>query len=472
MRVFLLFVGLSLPLAATSVGIISKTCPVCGGKSAAFAVLSYSNFGGPRLDLSDQPMFLSANTSICPYDGYASLESAWDIENADEKQRLRTFLENPHVSLSPAESEIIGDKLRDLRKHSVWRILWARSCDRQRAPNPRREWMRAMMLLYSTAGQETPMETALHQLFREEAIKATRRATGEDWPEEDERNLIFPYLLAELDRQAGRVEEAKLVFRKFAAIKPDGEEGAKSLIQHLSEIQLKPPKAPAPGSAEIPPLDLPDEREPNPAADKLRDEFKGLDEKLDAADAKTRGEVARDFAAKIREKDADAQTAGYPINSLLPRLASLKPGISPALAKETGGEWRSDFWKSAVAWLAGEDGAAQRLAAHPVVEQYFPDHGKVYEALLWECFRKAKDPVWVEKAIARLAEKRNIYHGELEYALALDDPRLAVPIQERHKWLLSQDWNGGWERQSLGHEAGDIESQLIDRFLQRLPVKQ
>ena len=231
-RGFLLFL-LSLAAAhATSVAPVLHECPVCGEKSVATRLMSYSNFGEPARDLSDDPRYRFSNVEICPNDLYAGFPDTWEDMKPAEKTKLHEFLKSPALRLTPEEKKIIAgheDAFRDSRYFSM---LWARTCDDFLTLSPQARLHRILRLHYS--GSSIPKskdakewEKRLAAHYREQAIAALKDAKSADWPKPDDKR-VFAYLQAEFIRQAGRNDEAHALFQQViaaeSALKDDDEE--------------------------------------------------------------------------------------------------------------------------------------------------------------------------------------------------------------------------------------------------------
>jgi len=195
------------------IGVGENECPICGEKLKVSRFISYSQFGKPARDLSDSPHFsLFSKVRICPWDHYASWTKWWHIENEDEKEKLRQFLEQKPLSLklTSAEKEIIGDDLTLIK--GIKDILWSRECSKLRPPSSRRDWFEAINLFYATQSSTSKSANELHAHYRDQAITSLETAIKEDWPTTKER-LLFPYLRAELLRQKGETKKATQAFQ-------------------------------------------------------------------------------------------------------------------------------------------------------------------------------------------------------------------------------------------------------------------
>lgn len=206
-----------LPAAATSFRPAEHTCPVCDHKSMTADLASYSNFGEPARDLSDNPIFAFASVELCPADLFATWKNRWRPLKPAEKQRLAEFLKAPAVILTAEEREIVKGHEAELPQSPWWERWWARSCDSQREPSLRHQWFTTMDLHF--AGQLPLAEEWQEKLaayYREQAIRGLEAAVRTDWASAEEKR-VFPYLRAELIRRAGRKDEAKALFAEVIA---------------------------------------------------------------------------------------------------------------------------------------------------------------------------------------------------------------------------------------------------------------
>lgn len=627
---------------ATSVRVGEHECPICGKVSKTPVLMSYSMFGEPARDLSDWPMFRFAGVEVCPFDGYAAWGSDWEIDDAETVGELRGFLESPEVDLTRSERALIDGRLGQLRDTPVWKILWARSCNALRPPNPRRNWRTAMGLVYHTKRLESDFGRELHRHFRDEAITETKRALEEGWPDADEKP-VFRYLIAEFHWRSGRVKEAAEAYRDVLTEaergdpEPDELEGGKSALpgwakSRLRRIQLEEmgPEGvnaveemiidtlPNPwregvddmdperwkshvvalewlvdeaaagieeadeqlwkilerdagklvaleetlgevsagvlrkrggkwkewfdeiaatvggrGSTSFPdpePLPKPggeaesSDREEEPALPegarvevneqrnrnilrgivlprrdgmvagdqeelvaRLREWLEGdgaspfesvawdgsldaLGELIEEGDQRQAGLAGRAALRLMKDRAADERTADYSVRRVFRELAGRRDDLKQELTKDLTGEWRSDFWKNVGAYMAARPGAAERLTKSPVLDREFGSKGRVYDEMLWEWFREARDPVWIGRAVERLSVKEWVRVGPLEYALALEEARLEKAVERRYEWLLEAgDPDAKWD--PLVSEAQDIERAWAEDFLSALPVK-
>lgn len=230
-RFFLVLVLLISAAQATMVVPELHECPVCGEKSVTQSLASYSMFGEPARDFSDQPSFAFARADVCPNDLFASWPDSWGkIEPAD-KAKLADFLKQPALNLTDQEKAIIGGHEKEFREGRWFLPLWARTCDSYRTLNDRDKFDRILRLHYA-GGYFDPsrppkdFEQRLIVHYREDAITALKDVQLADWPKPDEKR-VFAYLHAELTRQAGRDAEAVELFQKVIATessqKPDEE---------------------------------------------------------------------------------------------------------------------------------------------------------------------------------------------------------------------------------------------------------
>lgn len=221
-------------VGATTVSVGEHECPVCGRESKVMKVGSYSRFGEPARDLSDQPMFgIFGQVETCPWDLYATWGSSWEIEDEKARARLRAFLAGPgpKVELTDAERKLLDGKMSEFRESGMFAVLWVRTCNKHRAKDARRDWFTAMQLFYLSQGDARRGEWVdLHAHYRAEAIRVLAAAGTDGWASDQEK-LVFPYLRAELLRQAGRMDEAR---KGFAAVEtlaetieldPEGDHG-------------------------------------------------------------------------------------------------------------------------------------------------------------------------------------------------------------------------------------------------------
>lgn len=203
--------------AATSFTPAEHTCPVCGQKSMTAELASYSNFSEPARDLSDNPIFAFASVELCPADLFATWKNRWKPLKPEEKQRLVEFLKAPALILTAEEREIVKGHEAELAEGPWWQLWWARSCDGQREPSPRHQWLVAMDLHFTGQRQlAKEWQRKLAEHYRGQAIAALDAAVRADWSSSAEKR-IFPYLRAELIRRAGREDEAKALFAEVIA---------------------------------------------------------------------------------------------------------------------------------------------------------------------------------------------------------------------------------------------------------------
>jgi len=231
-RRFLPFI-LSLATAhATSVAPVLHACPVCGEKSVATRLMSYSNFGEPARDLSDHPRYSFSNVEICPNDLYAGFPDTWEDMKPADKTKLHEFLKSPALRLTPEEKAIIAGHEDAFRDSGYYSLLWARTCDEFLTLKPQSRFYRILRLHYSGSriaswkdAKEWEKRLAAH--YREQAIAALKDAQTADWPKPHDKR-VFAYLQAEFTRQAGRDDEAHALFQQViadeSALKDDNEE--------------------------------------------------------------------------------------------------------------------------------------------------------------------------------------------------------------------------------------------------------
>lgn len=199
--------------AATTVNWVDHACPICGTVSVTMQLGSYHQSGEPAHDLSDSPGFSFHGVDVCPNDLFASWQSNWDRVDPTDKAKLSEFLKQPCVVLTAQEKAIVGDHLDQLKLSCWWEELWARSCDEIRKPDPRHRWRRAIAMNHTGLVATSDWEKKLAAHYREQAIIELKAATTSSWATDVEKR-ISSYLEAELTRQAGRVDEAKVLFRK------------------------------------------------------------------------------------------------------------------------------------------------------------------------------------------------------------------------------------------------------------------
>lgn len=261
MKIFALLLIFCGALArGTTVNPVDHTCPICGTVSITMQLGSYSQFGEPAHDLSDRPEFTFYGVDVCPNDLFASWKSNWDKVGPEDKARLSEFLKHPAVVLTAQEKAIVGDHLDELRTSRWWEDLWARSCDAVRQPDSRHRWYTAMSMNYTGLVVRSDWERKLAVHFREQAILQLQEGAVAAWTSDEEKRY-FPYLRAELTRQAGRLDEAKSLFldviahEKTFPADPDtawisrwaGEQLAlidKAPVAHDPPVAVTPPAAP------------------------------------------------------------------------------------------------------------------------------------------------------------------------------------------------------------------------------------
>ncbi len=216
---------------ATSVFPELHECPICGVKSVTMSLASYSQFGEPARDLSDSPQFRFANVEICPNDLFATWSGAWKTVKPGAKTKLAAFLKEPALHLAaPVKAAIAGHE-KAFRESRWFEPLWAETCDGFRGVDRRRKFGNILQLHF--AGQsfgegKSPenWEQQLVSYFRENAIASLKEALTAKWPDPTEKR-VFAYLHAELTRQAGRDEEALVLFKEVIASEKSAKGDAK-----------------------------------------------------------------------------------------------------------------------------------------------------------------------------------------------------------------------------------------------------
>ncbi|MBK1828890.1 hypothetical protein [Haloferula rosea] len=196
---------------ATSVGVGEHECPICERELKTTRVMSYSQFGEPARDLSDLPRYtLFGSPESCPWDLYTAFSDGWEIEDPDELASMKRFLTTRPlaIQLTPAEAELLGDAPLP---SSIRSLLWARTCNLQRKPNPARDRDTALLLFYNTRHPADASTRRWNHHFRSEAIK-TLDAHAKDPGITAVERSIFTYLAGELRRQADDPQGAKTNF--------------------------------------------------------------------------------------------------------------------------------------------------------------------------------------------------------------------------------------------------------------------
>lgn len=220
-----LVLGLSLARSsATTLFPAKQMCPVCGETFIATRVGSYSSFGEPERDLSDQPFVRFGGAETCPYCLFSSLKADFEDVSDDERAALQSMLPTARVRLQEFERKFFLESPRDMLLRAEWffPLLLARECNGLRKKDGKRDAQLLLHLYYDTDRHET-----LHGFYRTQviALLSSLLAEGEFNGGEE---AVFTYLLGELNRLGGRDEEALQCFGKAEALvqslpKPDEE---------------------------------------------------------------------------------------------------------------------------------------------------------------------------------------------------------------------------------------------------------
>jgi hypothetical protein len=204
-KVFSWLGGLIVGASATSFSPVDFKCPVCGKPSVDSVLMSDNNFGRPP---ARDPIFAPSGDGIriCPHDLYASWAFRWDELKAGDKDGLAEVLKDPGVVLTDGEKRIIGMRWDELRESPWWPLLWARTCDQARKPDPNHTRFQALQFYYvGDTTSSVPWIQELATYYRDQAIDGLK----------DSGKPRHRFIRAELMRMAGRTEEAAGIFRKF-----------------------------------------------------------------------------------------------------------------------------------------------------------------------------------------------------------------------------------------------------------------
>jgi hypothetical protein len=139
--------------------------------------------------------------------------------------------------------------------------------------------------------------------------------------------------------------------------------------------------------------------------------------------------VAKTIIRLLKQLPEPKGNPDYSYKYAVTSLAEHAPRF-PALQQETGGKWKSEWWKLLADYAVGKPGLSPALAAHPLATVSFRDDGKAFEPLLWELFALRKDPVWKEKVGGYLKTAEWLSDEPVEYAIALDQADLNATLDQ------------------------------------------
>ena len=378
--------------------------------------MSYSNYGEPERDLSDQLAAISG-IAICPHDLYASWPGRWKLE-AGEKTALAEFLKKPEVILTEEEKKIVGEEMEALKKSRWWEMLWARSCDQFRKPDPRHDWWVAMQFHYAGDHPEEGWQTLLAGHYTAGAIRRLKEGESAGWATAEDKR-VFPYLRAELMRRSGRTKEARALFQEVMRKEskaPDDDE--MKWIGRWAEEQSLRIDAEAMSAEDLGAWLLPEF--PDPWRDKGAEDLKGWGRHFVALDV---------LAERIGRRDKAAaevlwKKLGRSSRHLLAALETLERDLS--VLHELDPEW--------TAWI---DELAEEIEA-----ERLPEMG-----------REERNPVRVFNVFSGLVSDRDREKQTKREAIsrAVDDVKLPVE---------------GWSGPDLMYELED----LLERRPEKLEV--
>jgi hypothetical protein len=176
--------------------------------------------------------------------------------------------------------------------------------------------------------------------------------------------------------------------------------------------------------------------------------------------------VARTIIRLLKKLPEPKANPDYSYGYAIRSLAEHAPRF-PALQQETGGKWKSEWWKLLADYAVGKPGLSPALAAHPLATIAFRDDGKAFEPLLWELFALRKDPVWKEKVVAYLKSAKWLSDEPVEYAVALDLADLNATLDQMI--LRRKEGKAGVELWFTGSYV--IGNARKERMMNALPVR-
>ncbi len=502
---------------ATSVSPVLHECPVCGVKSVAMSLDSYSQFGEPARDLSDSPRFRFASVDICPGDLYASWSGRWEKIDATERAKLAAFLKEPELHLTKAERSIVGGHEDAFRKSPWFTPLWARSCDGLRASDERTKFFDVLRLHFHggrDAGED--WEKELGALFREKAIEALNSAVSADWTEPQEKR-VFTYLRGELIRQAGRDEEALEIFRKVIAgeksAEPDeelewisrwateqslrcvperkdankervgnvlrravGSEKREETAFRNNVLMPAVRKAAVDGGIPVveipksnpfswlPPVNDQDTDEKAVKKTSLNDLSRELYFLWAELPASARADIARVYIRVLREDADELEEMKYPVSYFLPEIAESEEGRA-WIAGEMVGGWKSSFGEAVCAYAARSPDSSEAFLEHPLTSKTDPD-------LLVKLLIQRSDAGWTEEAIRKLNEDKWVSSSIVKYLYGLDLPEARKALGDFVNKVRSGKAQG--RRAGLNGNLStlqDIENLQVEDRLREIPLK-
>ncbi|MBK1883239.1 hypothetical protein JIN85_12505 [Luteolibacter pohnpeiensis] len=179
-----------------------------------------------------------------------------------------------------------------------------------------------------------------------------------------------------------------------------------------------------------------------------------------------RASIARVLVHLLRVTDEIAETPEQPWKTLLIQLAEVEEGQN-AMIEQLGQPWKSSFWKSVCAYLAGVSDADEVLITDAFVE-------KAGSEWIWRLLAAKHDPVWMDRAIDQLQADGWESITASSYLFGLDQPKAADALEAFAEKSKTPDQtktrDAALEEVSL-IQLRMIEERRTERRLKTLPIR-